>query len=136
VGGNSASGRAGSQDDSPLANRPLVVGIVYLSTFLTGFGGFVGVVLAYVFRSREHEAWETSHFQYLIRTFWLAFIPIAVTAAIFLALAALDQVSGPIVAVMFLVPFIVLIHSMVRTVISVTSAMSREPMVRPTSWAI
>jgi len=52
-------------------NRPTIVSLLYLASFLTLLSGLAGLVLAYVWRNEPHEAWEQSHFTFLIRTFWL-----------------------------------------------------------------
>jgi uncharacterized membrane protein len=52
-------------------NRPTIVSLLYLAGFLTLLSGIAGLVLAYVWRNEPHEAWEQSHFTFLIRTFWI-----------------------------------------------------------------
>jgi uncharacterized membrane protein len=52
-------------------NRPTIISLLYLASFLTLLSGLAGLVLAYVWRGEPHEPWEQSHFTFLIRTFWL-----------------------------------------------------------------
>jgi uncharacterized membrane protein len=52
-------------------NRPTIISLLYLASFLTVITGLAGLVLAYVWRDQPHEPWEQSHFIFLIRTFWL-----------------------------------------------------------------
>lgn len=52
-------------------NRPTIIALLYLASFLTLLSGPAGLVLAYVWRGEPHDAWEQSHFTFLIRTFWL-----------------------------------------------------------------
>lgn len=52
-------------------NRPTIVSLLYLASFLTLVSGLAGLVLAYVWRNEPHEPWEQSHFTFLIRTFWI-----------------------------------------------------------------
>jgi len=59
-------------DDSQFRmNRPTVIALLYIGSFLAGITTLVGIVLAYVWRKEPHSAWEDSHYSYLIRTFWL-----------------------------------------------------------------
>lgn len=58
-----------SSDDRNLAF--VVYGLLFLSPFLWGFTGVIGVVIAYVRRS-EAAAILRSHFEFQIRTFWIA----------------------------------------------------------------
>jgi len=133
-----ASGNEGEEarNGSALANRPFVVGLCYLSTWVTGIGAFVGVVLAYVFRSRSDGDWERSHYRYLINTFWLAFVPMGVAMALFFANASSGQLSGFAFVGFFFVIAIVLIHSTVRTVLSMMNAVSNKPMAHPSTWTV
>jgi uncharacterized membrane protein len=62
-------------------NRPTIVSLLYLASFLTLVSGLAGLVLAYVWRNEPHEAWEQSHFTFLIRTFWIG-LGFAVVSAI------------------------------------------------------
>ena len=52
-------------------NRPTIISLLYLASFLTLFSVVAGLVLAYVWRGEPHEPWEQSHFTFLIRTFWI-----------------------------------------------------------------
>ncbi len=56
-----------------LGNRPFVVSVLYLSCFFLPLMLVVAVPLAFIFRRGPSEEWETSHYRYLTRTFWLAF---------------------------------------------------------------
>jgi len=52
-------------------NRPTIISLLYLASFLTLLSGLAGLILAYVWRNEPHEPWEQSHFTFLIRTFWI-----------------------------------------------------------------
>jgi uncharacterized membrane protein len=54
-------------------NRPTVISLLYIGSFLAGITTIVGIILAYVWRNEPHAPWEDSHYRYLIRTFWLGF---------------------------------------------------------------
>ena len=45
-------------------NRPTVVSLLYLSSFILGVTAIVGVVLAYVWKGEPHAEWESSHYTY------------------------------------------------------------------------
>ena len=63
--------------------RPTIIGVLYLANIVLGISVFVGLVLAYVWRSdAEAQEWERTHFTYLIRTFWIG-------AAVFLGVFVL-----------------------------------------------
>lgn len=49
----------------------LVSYICYLISIVFGVTAILGVVIAYLKRGEEGESWRTSHFTWLIRTFWI-----------------------------------------------------------------
>src|SRR3546814_14895292 len=51
-------------------NRPTIVALLYLASFLTGITALIGLVLAYVWKNEPHEPWEPSHYSFHIRSFW------------------------------------------------------------------
>src|SRR3546814_13149068 len=51
-------------------NRPTIVALFYLASFLTGITALIGLVLAYVWKNEPHEPWATSHYSFPIRSFW------------------------------------------------------------------
>lgn len=51
-------------------NRPAIISLLYLASFLTAITGLVGLVLAYVWKAEPHEPWAASHYSFHIRTFW------------------------------------------------------------------
>ncbi|MAC57835.1 MAG: hypothetical protein CMH85_06070, partial [Novosphingobium sp.] len=55
-------------------NNPTIISLLYLASFVVGVTGIIGVVLAFVWRSEPKAAWEESHYQYLINTFWIGLI--------------------------------------------------------------
>src|SRR3546814_3246727 len=44
-------------------NRPTIVALLYLASFLTGITALIGLVLAYVWKNEPHEPWEPSHYR-------------------------------------------------------------------------
>ncbi|MEP0191087.1 MAG: hypothetical protein ABJP70_10715 [Erythrobacter sp.] len=123
-------------DDKPvtlLANRPFVVGLLYLGTAVSGFSGLVGLVLAYVFRSHDHEEWEASHYRYLIRTFWLVSIPLFLSFGLLVLSFDTRQNYGTII-LFVLIGGIAFIFGLVRTVLSIMKSHVRQSIPNPGSW--
>lgn len=103
-------------------NHPTVISLLYLSAFVLGVTGIVGVVLAYVWKSESHAEWEASHYAYLIRTFWLWLIGMVVGAVLLIVLIG------------FLVWLAVAVLVVVRCVLSLVAAQKHEPMPNPETW--
>ncbi|MFN3592737.1 MAG: DUF4870 family protein [Thermaurantiacus sp.] len=103
-------------------NHPTVVSLLYLGGFITGVSAIVGLILAYVWKGEPHAGWEESHFQYLIRTFWIA-LGASVIAGI-LAVILIGFLLFPLIAIWFIV----------RCVKALLAAQKREPMPDPTTW--
>ncbi|MFM5954251.1 MAG: DUF4870 family protein [Novosphingobium sp.] len=103
-------------------NYPTIVSLLYLSSFILGITGLVGVVLAYVWRGESQAEWEASHYQYLINTFWIGLIGSIVSLFLFLVLIGIPM----LLAVMALI--------VVRSVLSLVRAQKREPMPNPGTW--
>lgn len=111
-----ANSSAGSGFDF---NRPTIVGLLYLASYVTGITGLVGVVLAYIWRGEAHQPWEATHYTYLIRTFWISVV------------ASILGIVTVIVGVGFLILGLIGIWWGVRSVMSLISAQKREPMKDP-----
>lgn len=105
-------------------NHPTIISLLYLASMVLGVTAIVGVVLAYVWKGEAHAAWETSHYQYLIRTFWIGLV------------GALVGVMLMIVLVGFLLLFAVGVLVLVRCVLSLVNAQKRQPMPNPESLFI
>ncbi|EDL49578.1 hypothetical protein ED21_18307 [Erythrobacter sp. SD-21] len=101
------------------ANRPTVIALLYLASFVTGITGLVGVVLAHVWQGERAEGWMASHYTYLIRTFWFAFL--AGIVAFLLSMVLIGFLLFPVIAIWF----------GVRSVMSLMKAQRREPMPDP-----
>ncbi len=123
--------------NDPLGNRPLIVGVVLLASFLMPVMAIVGLVLAYIFRRDPAEEWEASHYQYLVRTFWIACGIAAVFGLIGLGLINLTSNHSGISGLIFLLGIIgagaVTVFFAVRVVMSIIRANARQPMLRPTA---
>lgn len=103
-------------------NYPTIVSLLYLSSFILGITGLVGVVLAYVWRGESQAEWEASHYQYLINTFWIGLIGSLVSFVLIFVLIGIPM----LLAVMALM--------VVRSVLSLVRAQKREPMPNPGTW--
>lgn len=103
-------------------NHPTIISLLYLSSAVLGVTAIVGVVLAYVWKGEAHEAWEASHYQYLIRTFWIGLIGALVSLVLMIALIG------------FLTMIAVGVLVLVRCVLSLVNAQKRQPMPNPDTW--
>lgn len=105
-------------------NRPTIVSLCYLASFITGITGLVGVILAFVWKGEPQEGWEGSHYTYLINTFWIGLI---------------GSIVG-FVTLIVLIGFLILLATMalvgVRSVFSLINAQKKAPMPNPGSWTI
>ncbi len=81
------------------AGKPLAIYVLYLVALFTGVPFFVGVILAYIFRSRGPE-WTHSHFEHHISLFWRFVLGS-------IALGMVITISIPLMFVLVGVPMIV-----------------------------
>lgn len=100
-------------------NRPTIVALLYLASFITVITGLVGLVLAYVWKNEPHEAWEVSHYRYHIRSFWYGFAGALICALLTLILIGL---LGFVALAVWLI---------VRTVLALLKAQRKEPITDP-----
>jgi uncharacterized membrane protein len=108
----------GSQSPGFDFNRPTIISLLYLSTFVFGITLIVGVVLAYVWKGEAHADWESSHYDYMIRTFWIGLIGSVIS----------------FILMGFLVWIAVAVLVVVRCVLSLISAQKQAPMLNPQTW--
>ena len=100
-------------------NHPTIISLLYLSSMVLGVTAIVGIVLAYVWRGEAHPDWETSHYQYLIRTFWLALVGSVVSVMLMIVL-----IGFPLL-------FAIWVLVVIRCVLSLINAQKRQPMPNP-----
>ena len=105
-------------------NRPTIISVLYLAACVVGITGLIGLVLAYVWKGEPHEAWEDSHYTYLIRTFWIGLLGFAVGAVL------------SIILIGIFVSIAAGIWVLVRSVMSLLKAQKKEPMPDPQTWLI
>ena len=103
-------------------NKPTIVSLLYLGSFITGISGLVGVVLAYVWRGEPKADWEASHYQYLINTFWIGFF------------GSIISIVLMVVLIGFALIFAVMVLVVVRSVLSLVNAQKKVPMPNPGTW--
>ena len=100
-----------------------VVYILYIASMFLPFLILVGIVIAYVNRGKA-GGWVDTHYSWLIRTFWIGLLFIAVS--IILA----------IVAVGLLLMVVMPIWVIVRCVVGLQAANREEPIKNPESWLV
>ncbi|MCB5426559.1 hypothetical protein H0274_14955 [Altererythrobacter sp. CC-YST694] len=105
-------------------NQPTIISLLYLASFITGVTALVGVVLAYVWKGEPKAAWEVSHYEYLIRTFWIGLIGGLIGFVLIFVLIGLLVL--PAVAVLVVI----------RSVLSLVNAQKQAPMPNPGTWLV
>ena len=100
-----------------------VVYILYIASMFLPFLILVGIVIAYINRGKA-GGWVDTHYTWLIRTFWIGLLFIAVS--IILA----------IVAVGLLLMVVMPIWVIVRCVVGLQAANRGEPIKNPESWLV
>ncbi len=103
-------------------NHPTIISLLYLSSFVLGVTVIIGVVLAYVWKGEPHAEWETSHYDYLIRTFWIGLIGSVISFILMIVLIG------------FLLWIAVAVLVVVRSVLSLINAQKQMPMPNPETW--
>lgn len=108
-------------------NRPTIISLLYIGSFLMGITTVIGVILAYVWNGETHESWEDSHYRYHIRTFWMGFVwtAVAVVGSI-VTLFLLAWILFPLVAVWFAA----------RAVKSLLAAQKNQPVQNVETWFV
>lgn len=66
-------GNGGGNEDS-LRTVTGVIYVLYVAAFINGLTALIGVIIAHVKANDARGTWLESHFTWLIRTFWLAFV--------------------------------------------------------------
>lgn len=100
-----------------------VIYVLYLVAFAVGITAIIGVVLAYLNRSKG-APWLQTHYTWAIRTFWIALLFSAISA---LLMVLLIGFLGFIATAVWIV---------VRCVVGLQRAAREEPISNPESWMI
>ncbi|MXO59750.1 hypothetical protein GRI89_09385 [Altererythrobacter salegens] len=123
-------------------NPPTIVCLFYLMTWFAGVTAIVGVILAYVFRRTEsEESWERSHYDFHIRTFWMAAFGLSACIAGFFAMIFgvpdPDSDDWRLLAGMvacFGVGLLLVLLLLVRCAFALINAQRALPMPNPRTW--
>jgi uncharacterized membrane protein len=103
-------------------NRPTVIALLYLASFLFGVTTIIGVVLAYIWKGEAQEPWEESHFRYAIRTFWIG-----------IAWTVIGVVLAIVIVGWFLLALIPIWFA-IRALKALVAAQRRDPVSNVESW--
>ncbi|MDO6563014.1 hypothetical protein Q4488_06405 [Amphritea sp. 1_MG-2023] len=110
-----------TQASSDKGSNAKIIYILYLASLIFGITGLVGLIMAYVNKADAPE-WLKSHYQWQIRTFWMAL---------------LYTVIG-IITASFLIGFLILLLNVVWFIIRCIKGLSaldkQQPLPQPTSW--
>lgn len=98
-----------------------IIYILYLVGLIAGVTGIIGVVMAYINRN-DAPPWLRSHYDFLIRTFWIGFV--------YLALGTILS----FILVGFLIFLFWVIWLIVRCVQGMKYLDERQPHPAPESW--
>src|SRR5689334_13906261 len=114
---------------------PAVVYALYLIGLVNGLTVLVGLVIAYVNRDRASER-MSSHYTFLIRTFWLWFVWILIGAALLIwgGVFTLILIGLPFFALGWAVVGLVHIWFALRSIVGVIYLARDEPYPRPYAW--
>lgn len=95
--------------------------VLYLASLLTGVTALIGLIVAYSLRGQAPE-WEQSHYQFLIRTFWIGLL-YSVIGTLLTA-----------VLIGFLVLLFVVVWMIVRCIKGLQLAAEQKPVPNPETW--
>ena len=101
----------------------MVAYLIYLVACFTAVPSLVAVVVAYIFRDGAPD-WLQTHYQYLIRTFWLMCLYIVIGIILWIFLIGM--------LVLALVPF----WMGARCIVGIRALNEGRPISNPTSWII
>lgn len=108
---------------SPGPNNVRLVYILYLVSFVIGITSIVGLVFAYMNRSKA-APWLQTHYTYLIRTFWIGVLAFFVALVLTIILVGIPLMIA------------IAIWVIVRCVIGLQKVSRNEPIEDPETWLI
>ena len=108
-------------EDAATTKVAYVIYILYLASLLMPVLPILAVIFAYIFEN-DAKSFLKSHYQYLIRTFWIGMLYFIVSGALIIAIVGI-----------LLTPLVV-IWWFVRIVKGLKSLMREEPIVNPKTW--
>jgi uncharacterized membrane protein len=116
---------------------PIVAYALYLAGTVTALTPMIGVIIAHA--NRDNASWFVrSHYQFLIRTFWitvLALLAGCVAMAVG-AVLAIILIGIPIMAVAGLFMALAGIWFVVRSVVGLVYAVQNQPYPNPVTWLV
>jgi uncharacterized membrane protein len=108
-------------------NRPTIIALLNLGSFLAGITTIIAVILSYVWNGEDHASWEDSHYRYHIRTFWMGMVwTAAAVIGSIVTLFLLAWLLFPLVAVWFAA----------RAIRSLMAAQKQQPIENVTTWLV
>jgi uncharacterized membrane protein len=99
----------------------LAVYVLYLTSFITGFTGIIGVVIAHVKIGSADEL-RATHFRFQIRTFWIGLFYVCVGFGLALVLVG------------FLILLWWCVWTLVRVIKGLMLLNDQRPIAHPSSW--
>ncbi|MBP8247226.1 MAG: hypothetical protein KAX56_10195 [Phenylobacterium sp.] len=128
------SGTVNLTEDKTL---PMVVYVLYLLTFASGFTVFIGLIIAYANRATAGPKME-SHYTFMIRTFWLSiwWFIIGGLLCLFGGVFSLILVGIPFLMLGIFICSVVGIWFAVRCIIGLLHLSRGEAYPRPMNWLI
>lgn len=110
-----------TQDNEGSAQNAKIIYILYLVGIVVGITGLVGVIMAYINKD-EAPDWLKSHYQFLIRTFWigLLYCVVGIISAVF------------IIGIFILLFWVVWL--IIRCVKGMKALDAKQPHPDPTGW--
>lgn len=106
-------------------DRPSIVALLYLASFLLGITWLIAGVLAFIWKGEPHAAWEDSHYAFHINTLWMGIVwcvVAGIVTAVTLGLAAF--IVFPLLAVWFAV----------RNIKALLASQKAQPIAIPGTW--
>jgi len=107
----------------PGATNVQVIYILYLVSLAIGFTIIIGIVIAYINRSKS-QPWLETHYTFAIRTFWIGLLFGVISAALMLLIVGF--VTGLATAIWFIA----------RCIIGLQAIGRNEPIKNPQSWLL
>ena len=100
-----------------------VIYVLYLVSLVIGVSALVGIILAYMNRSKSEE-WVETHYTWAIRTFWIG------------VLYGFISVILMVVGIGFLLLLATAVWAVVRIIIGLQAVSRGDPIKNPDSWIL
>lgn len=110
-----------TKDASSTKKIAYLIYILYIASIVLPLLPILGVIFAYIFEN-DAKSFLKSHYQYLIRTFWIGLLYFAIAGTLIIA------VIGIILTPLCIIWWII------RIVKGLKSLMNNEPIANPKTW--